>query len=136
MSSVKLTVYFEEPFWVGFFERTDKRKLSVCKTVFGAEPKDVEVWEFVLKKYDKLKFCSAVKTEVKRVADNPKRRKRNVKKQLQSLSVGTKSQQAFSAMREEIKKQRVKISKEQREAEKQRKYELRREKQKSRHRGH
>lgn len=136
MNGVTLTVYFEDPFWVGFFERTEKRKLSVCKVVFGAEPKDVEVWEFVLKQYDKLKFCSAVKTEVKRVADNPKRRKRNVKKQLQSLSVGTKSRQALSAMREETKKERVKISKEQREAEKQRKYELRREKQKSRHRGH
>ena len=34
----KLTIYFEEPFWVGVFEELDGDKLSVCRTVFGAEP--------------------------------------------------------------------------------------------------
>ena len=29
--SEKLTVYFEEPFWVGTFERVDNGTLSVCK---------------------------------------------------------------------------------------------------------
>ena len=41
----KLTVYFEEPFWVGVFERIDGGKLSVAKVTFGAEPKDYEVQE-------------------------------------------------------------------------------------------
>ena len=36
----KLTVYFEDPFWVGVFERVEEGKLSVCKVTFGAEPKD------------------------------------------------------------------------------------------------
>ena len=35
-----LTVLFEDPFWVGIFERIDDGKLSVCKVTFGAEPKD------------------------------------------------------------------------------------------------
>ena len=35
----KLTVYFEEPFWVGVFERIEDGKLSVAKVIFGAEPK-------------------------------------------------------------------------------------------------
>lgn len=30
----KLTVYFEEPFWVGVFERYEGGKLSVCKVTF------------------------------------------------------------------------------------------------------
>ena len=38
--SGKLTVYFEEPFWVGVFERIESGKLSVAKVTFGAEPKD------------------------------------------------------------------------------------------------
>ena len=42
---IKLTVFFDDPFWVGVFERTDGGKLSVCKVTFGAEPKDYEVWE-------------------------------------------------------------------------------------------
>ena len=41
-SSAKLTVFFEEPFWVGVFERISDEKLSVCKVTFGAEPKDYE----------------------------------------------------------------------------------------------
>lgn len=40
MEELKLTVYFEDPFWVGVFERTQNGTLSVCKITFGAEPKD------------------------------------------------------------------------------------------------
>ena len=34
--SGRLTVFLEEPFWVGIFERISKGKLSVCKVTFGA----------------------------------------------------------------------------------------------------
>ena len=43
-----LTVYFEDPFWIGVFERIDEGKLSACKVTFGAEPRDYDVLEFVL----------------------------------------------------------------------------------------
>ena len=39
----RLTVYFEDPFWVGVFEKIDNGKLSAAKVTFGAEPKDYEV---------------------------------------------------------------------------------------------
>lgn len=42
--SGRLTVFFEEPFWIGVFECISERKLSVCKVTFGAEPKDYEVY--------------------------------------------------------------------------------------------
>ena len=74
-----LTVFFEEPFWVGVFERMEKGKLSVCKVTFGAEPKDYEVWEFVLRHYQDLKFSPVIKAELKQSADNPKRRQRSVR---------------------------------------------------------
>lgn len=45
----KLTVFFEEPFWIGVYERQFKGKLEVCKIIFGAEPKDYDVYEFLLK---------------------------------------------------------------------------------------
>ena len=38
----KLTVFFEEPFWVGIFERIEDGKLSVAKVTFGAEPKEAD----------------------------------------------------------------------------------------------
>ena len=39
----RLTVYFEESFWVGVYERIEGRKLSAAKVTFGSEPKDYEV---------------------------------------------------------------------------------------------
>lgn len=134
--SGKLTVFFEGPFWVGVFERISGDKLSVCKVTFGAEPKDYEVWDFILKHYYELKFGPAIETEVKQTADNPKRRRRNAKKQVQISGVGTKSQQALQMQREEMKIQKRQISKAQREAEKQRQFDLKQQKQKARRRGH
>lgn len=134
--SGKLTVFFEEPFWVGVFERISGDKLSVSKVTFGAEPKDYEVWDFILKHYYELKFSPAIETEVKQTADNPKRRQRNAKKQVQVLGVGTKSQQALQMQREEMKTRKKQISKEQQEAEKRRQFDLKQQKRKAKHRGH
>ena len=61
----KLTVFFEEPFWVGIFERIEDGKLSVAKVTFGAEPKDYEVQEYIQKCYFSLKF-SPVSSSVSR----------------------------------------------------------------------
>lgn len=101
-----------------------------------AEPKDYEIWVFVLKNYYSLKFSPAVETVIKQAADNPKRRQRNVKKQLQSSGIGTKSQKALQMQREEMKTERRQISKEQRKVEKQRQFDLRQQKRKEKHKGH
>ena len=86
----KLTVFFEDPFWVGVFERIENGKLSVCKVTFGSEPKDYEVWEFVLKYYYQLKFSPSVDVVVKKEATNPKRVQREARKQSASSGIGTK----------------------------------------------
>ena len=61
-----LTVFFEDPFWVGVFERIEDGKLSACKVTFGAEPKDYEVWDYILHHYYELVFSPAVETEQKK----------------------------------------------------------------------
>lgn len=132
----KLTVFFEEPFWVGVFEQISNGKLSVCKVTFGAEPKDYEVWDFVLKHYYELKFSPSIQSEVKQIADNPKRRQREARKQTQASGIGTKSQQALQMQREKMKTERKQTSKEQREAEKQRQFDLKQQKRKAKHKGH
>ena len=76
-TEAKLTVYFDEPFWVGVFEELDGKDLSVCRVVFGAEPTDAEIYAFILKYFNHLRFSPPVKTEIKHKADNPKRRQRN-----------------------------------------------------------
>ena len=68
----KLTVFFEEPFWVGIFERVENGKLSVSKVTFGTEPKDYEIWEFVLKEYDRLRFSPSVEVTEKELTKNPR----------------------------------------------------------------
>ena len=77
--SGKLTVFFEDPFWVGVFERISDGKLSVCKVTFGAEPKDYEIYAFVLQNHGRLKFSPAVEAEVKKTSHNPKRIQRDTK---------------------------------------------------------
>ena len=133
--SGKLTVFFEDPFWVGAFECVSDGKLSVCKVTFGAEPKDYEIYHFILKNYYQLRFSPAVETEVKAAAHNPKRMQREVRKQIQNTGIGTKSQQALKLQQEQLKVERKTVSREQREAEKQRQFELKRQKKKEKHRG-
>lgn len=56
----------------GVFERVLDGKLSVCKVTFGAEPKDYEIYEIVLKNYYRLLFSPAVATDIKEAGRNPK----------------------------------------------------------------
>lgn len=127
----RLTVFFEQPFWVGVFECISEGKLSVCKVTFGAEPKDYEVYDFVLKNYYELRFSPAVATDVKETGRNPKRIRREVRKQVQNTGIGTKSQQALKLQQEQSKTEH----KTKREAEKQRQFELKQQKRKKKHRG-
>ena len=131
-----LTVFFDNPFWLGVFERVDEGKLSVCKVTFGAEPKDYDVWDFVLRHYDELVFSPAVESETRQTADNPKRRLRNARKQTERIGIGTKSQQALQLQREEMKTERRQLSREQREAEAQCRFEMKQLKKKEKRRGH
>jgi len=114
--SGKLTVYFEDPFWIGVFERIEDGKLSVAKGTFGAEPKDYEVQKHVQKYYFGLKFSPAVDAVVKDVRRSPKRMQREAKKQAQETGIGTKSQQALKLQQEQNKQERKVRSREKRKA--------------------
>lgn len=130
-----LKVFFEEPFWVGVFERVENGRLSVCKVTFGAEPKDREIQSFILKNYYQLRFSPAVAAVVKERRQNPKRILKEVRRQLESTGMGTKSQQALKLQQEQMKLERKTVTREQREAEKQRQFELKQQKKKEKHKG-
>ena len=112
----KLTVFFEEPFWVGIFERIEDGKLSAAKVTFGAEPKDCEVQEYIQKWYFSLKFSPVVETVVKDIKRNPKRMQREAKKQ--------------------NKQERKEKSRKRKEAEEQLMFELKQRKKREKHKGH
>lgn len=131
-----LTILFEAPFWIGLYERIDGDKYEVCKITFGAEPKDYEVYDFLLKNWQTLKFSPPVKADrIEERKINPKRMQREINSQLQDRSIGTKAQQALKLQHEQNKLERKIQSREQREAEKERQYALRQEKKKAKHRG-
>ena len=135
--SATLTVLFEDPFWVGVFERRYDDKIEVAKVTFEKEPKDYEVYDFVLRQYHYLKFSPAIEDDVlsdKKI--NPKRLQKLAKKQASEVGIGTKAQQALRLQLEERKLERKKSSREQREAEKQKQFELRQKKRHEKHRGH
>ena len=145
MTSVKLTIFFEGMFWVGVFERQEEEeheliKYEVCRVVFGPEPKDYEVHEFVLKNFNKLKFSNCLildKTkQIKEDKINPKRLQRKVRKETGAGGIGTKAQNALKQQYEANKQEQKKTSREQKELEEQRKFELRQQKKLEKHKGH
>ena len=133
----RLTVLFEEPFWIGLYEREEDGSVKVCKITFGAEPKDYEVYAFLLQNWGSLRFSAPVKGTVPdKLPGNPKRMRRRIQRQLQNTGVGTKAQQALQLQREQGKEERVARLRAKREDEKEKRYALRREKRREKHRGH
>lgn len=67
-------------------------------------------------------------TDVKEVSRNPKRVQRQVRKQVQNIGIGTKSQKDLKLQQEQLKIERKTVKRERREAEKQRSFELKQQK--------
>ena len=134
--SVTLTVFFEDPFYIGLFERVEGGRLTVAKVVFGAEPSDGEVYAWLQENFFRVKFSPAIEgAKAIRIAANPKRRQRQAAKAGEA-GIGTRSQQAMQLALEAAKAQRQIRTREWREAEEERKFQLRREKKKAKHLGH
>lgn len=129
-----LTVYFDDPFWVGVFEIYQSGRLTAAKVTFGAEPKDSEVYEFVLQNYFRLKFSPPVKTLLKEKKINPKRLQRDARK-TSAEYIGTKSQQALKLQQEQNKAGRKLAARERKAEKKQRDFELKQKKRKEKHKG-
>ncbi len=138
MAQVKaqLSVFFEEPFWIGIYERLDENKFEVCKITFGSEPKDYEVYSFLDENWKNLKFSPPVPgTSLEERRINPKRLQRKIARQVRNPGIGTKAQQALKALREESKAERKMKSKREKETEMDRKYQIRQQKRKEKHKG-
>jgi len=104
--NIKLTVFFENPFWVGIFERYDVSCYYVGKITFGSEPKDYEVYERINKHFLDVRFsigCQAALKNRNETAVNPKRLQRLISKEIKK-GVGTKSQNILKEQHKENKK--------------------------------
>ncbi len=101
---MKLTVYFDDQFWVGVVEEVADSKLKAVRHIFGPEPHDSDVLWFVnhtmvnLFSASKPLTCEALP---KTSPTNPKRLARQVAKEMQQKGISTLSQEAI---KEELKK--------------------------------
>ena len=88
--SIALQVFFDDPFWVGLFSLADNDSVKYCRVVFGKEPSDAELYEYLQKNYYRLKFTESESTDQpKTVSDNPKRRQRQISKVIHN-NIGTR----------------------------------------------
>jgi len=133
--SGRFVVYFEDPFWVGVYERTVDGKMEACKVTFGAEPKDGEVFAFLLENRSRMRFSPAVDGCAQRAIGNPKRARRAAARQTHAQGMGTKAQQALAMMREESKAKQKKEGRARREEEKRARFALRQRKKKEKKKG-
>lgn len=136
--TVKFTVMFSDPWWVGIYERTSGGLYEVCKITFGAEPRDCELYTFLSENWQSLKFGPPVPSpgplaEERRVS--PKRAQRQAHDEMRA-SIGTKAQQALAFAREQSKKERKNRTREQTRTESERQYILRCEKRREKKKGH
>lgn len=136
-SSSTVTVFFEDPYWVAVYERQCGGKLEVCKITFGGEPKDQQVYAYLLEQWPRLQFSPAVAAATRPAkTSNAKRRQREAARQVAGQGIGTKAQQALKLQQAEGKSARKQRSRLQREADQQRRYQLKQEKKKQKHKGH
>ena len=134
--SSTLTLFHDGQFWVGVVEHVEDGSLGVARIVFGTEPSNEEVLQFVVSRWEKLSFVGRKDPDKPKMARNPKRRQREAAKALEKPAMSTKAQQALKLQQEQGKQARLARTRQQREAEEARKFQLRQARRKEKHRGH
>ncbi|MFP7737109.1 YjdF family protein [Priestia aryabhattai] len=136
---MSLTIYYDGQFWVGIIEVVEDGKLRAFRYVFGAEPKDTEILDFIYYKLLNIINQSVHSgLDVKGKSDkkiNPKRLQRQVAKQINKVGVSTKAQEAIKQEYEEKKKSKKKRAKQYREELKEQKYLMKKQKAKAKQKG-
>jgi len=137
MPVARLTILFEEPFWIGLYEREDGGTYEAAKITFGAEPRDGEVYAFLLENWRALRFSPSLETAEEAARRfSPKRLRRAARRATEQTGIGTKAQQALQAQREAEAALRKSGQKERRAAEQRRRFALKQEKKRQKRKGH
>ena len=136
MDSIILTILFDGQFWLGLFERQSGDRYAVHRHVFGPEPTDAELAQFINQEFHRLAFSRpAGSTEKLRRVRGFKKRLRLAKQALAKHGLGTKAQLALKQQQEANKTEKKVESRAARELAAQLKFEQKRLKAKKKHRG-
>lgn len=138
--TIKVTVLLENSFWVGLFERSDNEGYAVARKIFGGEPTDAELYEFVLTHFDELKFTEPKEFRLVIKRKNPKRVQREVRHEMKKAKKGlpnvTHAQEVLRLELEKNKKLKKVISRTDKEAQQEERFHQKQEKKKKKQRGH
>lgn len=138
--TIKVTILLENSLWIALFERTDNAGFAAARHIFGGEPTDPELYEFISTNYQLLKFTipQSFKLIIKR--KNPKRVLREVKREMErakeGLAAASHAQEALRLEIEKNKKMKKTINKEEKQAQADAKFQQKQTKKKQKHRGH
>jgi len=135
---MKLTVFHDGQYWVGVMEEQHQGKLRAARYIFGCEPHDEEILQFIRK--DMMRIASGLSQEVdversEATRINPKRLARQAAEEVRNRGVSSYAQEALRLEYEKRKRERRSLSKQQLLASLERKRELKRLKAKQKHRG-
>lgn len=132
------TVYFEGPFWVGILESEDEGILVVARHVFGAEPGNAELLDFMLDGFHMMRRQGSLSPRQEREENRPRNPKRLLREARRDAArpPATKAQAALSASREARMSESKALRREAREDAEARRFLLHAGKRKEKHRGH
>ena len=102
---MELTIYFDGSFWCGLIEAETDGHYQAIRHVFGAEPKDADVWDFIFQRLPHLLEQSGSVAVVQKSEKklNPKRMQRLINREKRQPVVSTKAQLAISEIRNQAK---------------------------------
>jgi hypothetical protein len=132
------TITFEPPFWVGIVERHDERGYAVARIIYGAEPDNEMIISSIREGYRNLKFTEPTPEPPQMQKTlNYKRQQRELHHLLEKeQGIQPEVADALKAERERQIVERKHKEKAEKEAEEERKYQLRQERHKDKKKGH
>lgn len=138
----EFTLYFDGQFWVGVIERHEADRVRAVRIVFGAQPSDAELYEFLLThanallcRLDEAAWASDI-GQHQATHHNPKRAQRQASHLARRALPSTASQAAIQAERERTAQERASMTRQKKRQKAEEKRQLARLKAKARHRGH
>ncbi|AEV83188.1 hypothetical protein ACWT_2168 [Actinoplanes sp. SE50] len=124
------TLYFDNPFWVAVLEIPDAGLVRATRHVFGSEPTDAELYQFLLR-FGGTLLSRAEANPPAPATDRPRRKPR-----LAVTGLGTAAQQAVKKELEQRKQESSLRSRTQREEHDAHRRQVRQAKARARRRGH
>jgi hypothetical protein len=107
-TQIKVTVCLENSLWVALFERVQEEKITAARVVFGKEPTDPELYEWLLANFNELKFSGPQDFKLIIKRKNPKRMLREVKREMDKAKGSLpKESLAQETLRHELEKRKI-----------------------------